>query len=290
MMGPAAKLAALTVLAGRSTALLLVLLYRPKQATYSPVLPSTPPPPSSGNDAGTKLKVGYYRNKCGRYVDVEAIVRKHAGGFDAGMQAGLVRLFFQDCFVRVYHMMTLCVPLLITTHARHAVGAISFAMPAGRYDGAVSFANETLPKPAAALRGAPAAPAHVRRQGPRRLRHGHALRRPQHRALPLLLLHRPPPAPSNTSDMNPALAAQRQGSCASPNGTDNTVMQDQVTPNVLDNQYYKNVLAHRVLFTSDAALTTGFMTNNLVRAYAELTPYLWQRKFGQAMVKMGRQH
>jgi len=47
------------------------------------------------------------------------------------------------------------------------------------------------------------------------------------------------------------------------------------------------VLAHKVLFTSDAALTTDFMAKNLVRAYADFVPYLWQNKFGKAMVKMG---
>jgi len=45
--------------------------------------------------------VGYYKNKCGAYVDVEAVVKKHVNATDAGMQAGLVRLFFHDCFVRV---------------------------------------------------------------------------------------------------------------------------------------------------------------------------------------------
>ena len=45
--------------------------------------------------------VGYYKNKCGAYVDVEAIVKKHVNATDAGMQAGLVRMFFHDCFIRV---------------------------------------------------------------------------------------------------------------------------------------------------------------------------------------------
>jgi peroxidase len=47
------------------------------------------------------------------------------------------------------------------------------------------------------------------------------------------------------------------------------------------------VVAHKVLFTSDAALTRNFTSNNLVRAYADLVPYLWQHKFAKAMVKMG---
>jgi peroxidase len=45
--------------------------------------------------------VGYYSGKCARYVDVEAIVRKHVSQADAGIKAGLIRLFFHDCFVRV---------------------------------------------------------------------------------------------------------------------------------------------------------------------------------------------
>lgn len=72
--------------------------------TYPPTSPSPPPPsspPPNSDDAGKKLKVGYYENKCVRSVDVEAIVRKHVSGFDDGIKAGLIRLFFHDCFVHV---------------------------------------------------------------------------------------------------------------------------------------------------------------------------------------------
>jgi peroxidase len=69
----------------------------PSPPSPSPPKPMPAPPPSPG----TQLKVGYYRNKCGAYVDVEAIVKKHVKATDAGMQAGLVRLFFHNCFVRV---------------------------------------------------------------------------------------------------------------------------------------------------------------------------------------------
>ncbi|KAF8668890.1 hypothetical protein HU200_052094 [Digitaria exilis] len=71
----------------------------PPQPTPSPPPPSTATP-SSPDDAGKKLKVGYYKNKCGRYIDVEGIVKKHVNKADAGMKAGLIRLFFHDCFVR----------------------------------------------------------------------------------------------------------------------------------------------------------------------------------------------
>jgi peroxidase len=63
--------------------------------------PQSPSPPPSPPSPGTHLTIGYYKNKCGAHVDVEAIVKKHVNATDAGMQAGLVRMFFHDCFVRV---------------------------------------------------------------------------------------------------------------------------------------------------------------------------------------------
>jgi len=296
----------------------------------------SPQPPSSPPTAGSQLKVGYYKNKCGAYVDVEAIVKKHVKATDAGMQAGLVRMFFHDCFIRGCDASVLldtfsndtsltpekfAVPNfpslrgyevidaakeeieaacpgkvscadIIAFAARDASyflsgGGINFAMPAGRYDGNVSLASEALsnlPPPFGgfdqlvkmfAAKGLDAFDM-VTLSGAHSIGRSHCSSFTRDR-LP----------PSNTSDMDPAFAATLQADCASADGTDNTVMQDFQTPDVLDNQYYKNVLAHKVLFTSDAALTTDFMAKNLVRAYADFVPYLWQNKFGKAMVKMG---
>jgi len=58
-----------------------------------------------------------------------------------------------------------------------------------------------------------------------------------------------------------------------------------VTPDKLDNQYYKNVLAHRVLFTSDASLLTSPATAKLVSDNANI-PGWWEDRFKAAMVKM----
>jgi peroxidase len=64
------------------------------------------------------------------------------------------------------------------------------------------------------------------------------------------------------------------------------VVQDIETPNKLDNQYYKNVISHEVLFSSDATLSTTPDTSDTVRANAK-DKNQWEEKFKAAMVKMG---
>ncbi|KAF8720933.1 hypothetical protein HU200_023336 [Digitaria exilis] len=70
-------------------------------------------------------------------------------------------------------------------------------------------------------------------------------------------------------------------------GDDPTVNQDAVTPNAFDNQYYKDVLARRVLFTSDAALLASPETAKMVRDSAYIRGW-WEDKFKKAFVKMSR--
>jgi peroxidase len=62
-------------------------------------------------------------------------------------------------------------------------------------------------------------------------------------------------------------------------------MLDVVTPTQLDNQYYKNVLDRKVLFTSDAALMTSPGTAKMVVDNAKI-PGWWVDRFKTAMVKM----
>ncbi|KAL5219643.1 hypothetical protein ABZP36_020327 [Zizania latifolia] len=62
-------------------------------------------------------------------------------------------------------------------------------------------------------------------------------------------------------------------------------VQDIVSPNALDNQYYKNILAHKVLFTSDATLLTSPATTNMVTDNANI-PGWWEDRFAKAFVKM----
>ncbi|RLM84847.1 peroxidase 2-like [Panicum miliaceum] len=310
----------------------------PQPPTYPPMTPSPPPPlpspPPSSDDAGKILKVGYYENKCGGQVDVEAIVRKHVGSFDAGMKAGLIRLFFHDCFVRGCDASILLDPTgdnpqpeklgipnfpslrgyevidaakaelearcpgtvscadVAAFAARDASyflsgGGVDFAMPAGRYDGNVSLASETLPNLPPPFAGLQQLEKMFADKGLDTfdmvtLSGAHSIGRSHCSSF-----HRDRLPPGATaSDMDPAFAAELQANCTSTGGADNTVVQDYETPDELDNQYYQNVLDHKVLFTSDAALTSRDMTGYLVRVYA-MFPWLWQQKYAEAMVKMG---
>ncbi|CAL4922833.1 unnamed protein product [Urochloa decumbens] len=89
------------------------------------------------------------------------------------------------------------------------------------------------------------------------------------------------------SDIDAGFAAALRGQCpaSSGGGGDPTVAQDGVTPDALDNQYYKNVLARRVLFTSDAALLASPETARMVAENANV-PGWWEDRFKKAMVKM----
>ncbi|KAL6878352.1 hypothetical protein ACP4OV_012522 [Aristida adscensionis] len=88
------------------------------------------------------------------------------------------------------------------------------------------------------------------------------------------------------SDINPGLAGFLRSRCpANTSISDPTVMQDVVTPNKMDNQYYKNVLSHTVLLTSDAELLMSPGTAKMVDDNAKI-PGWWEDRFKKAMVKM----
>ena len=71
-----------------------------------------------------------------------------------------------------------------------------------------------------------------------------------------------------------------------PNGNDPTVSLDFVTPNRLDDMYYKNLQNHRGLLTSDEALMTNPSTVHIVRKLGSRGG-VWAKKFAKAMVHMG---
>uniref|UniRef100_A0A0E0ANA2 Peroxidase n=1 Tax=Oryza glumipatula TaxID=40148 RepID=A0A0E0ANA2_9ORYZ len=297
----------------------------------SPTPPITYPQPSYGGPpAAGGLRVGYYDYKC---PGAEYVVRKVVGYKDAGVKAGLVRLFFHDCFVQGCDASVLLDPTpanaepekvgipnltlrgfevideakaalearcpgvvscadIVAFAGRdasyfHSGRAIDFDVPAGRYDGRVSHKNETIPnlpppfadvdrlKQMFAAKGLDTVDMVA-------LSGAHSIGRSQCSSFADRV---PPPSGATTSgsDMDADLAASLRRQCTTPS---DTVAQDAVTPDALDNQYYKNVMSRQVLFRSDAALTTAADTMGLVRASAYF-PGWWNAKFAEAMVKMG---
>jgi len=267
---------------------------------------------------------------------VEAIVRDEVKKFvykNAGIGAGLIRMFFHDCFVQGCDGSVLLDPtpanpqpeklsppnfpslrgFEVIDAAKDAVekacpGVVSCAdiiafagrdaayflsrltvkinMPAGRRDGRISNFTEALanlPPPffnitqliaSFAAKGLDAEDMVVL-SGAHTIGVSHCSSFVSDRlAVP--------------SDINAALASVLRRQCpANPTpANDPTVNQDVVTPNALDNQYYKNVLAHKVLFTSDAALLTTPATTQMVLDNANIRG-LWEEKFKKSMVKMG---
>ncbi|KAL6597916.1 hypothetical protein ACP70R_046721 [Stipagrostis hirtigluma subsp. patula] len=84
------------------------------------------------------------------------------------------------------------------------------------------------------------------------------------------------------SDIDPPFARWLRRRCRSDS---TTVRQDVVTAAALDSQYYTNVLRHKVLLGSDAALLSSPETASMVRDFAN-DDGQWERKFEKAMVKM----
>ena len=63
--------------------------------------------PTIFTDAGAALQEGFYTSNTNCTVDVEATVGSVVQQFisaDRGVGAGLIRLHFHDCFVKVYYV------------------------------------------------------------------------------------------------------------------------------------------------------------------------------------------
>jgi hypothetical protein len=156
-----------------------------------------------------------------------------------------------------------------------------FAMPAGRYDGRISLANETVPNLPAPFYGVQQLNDSFAAKGLSledmvTLSGAHSVGRSSCSSFSDRLT-------SNSSDMDPGYAAYLRKQCS---GYGGMAAQDYKTPDDLDREYYRGVISHDVLLGSDAALMSSNETAKMVMDNASVLG-LWESKFVAAMVKMG---
>ncbi|KAF8679144.1 hypothetical protein HU200_045910 [Digitaria exilis] len=163
---------------------------------------------------------------------------------------------------------------------------VFYNLPAGRFDGRVSFENETLAFLPRSILNLSELVTNFKVKGLNVddlvvLSGSHTVGRSHCSSFSDRI------SSTSPSDMDTGLATVLKKQCpANPNFTDDpTVPMDGVTPARLDNQYYKDVLKHKVLFNSDAALLTSRVTRRKVLENAFIRGR-WEKKFAKAMVKM----
>ncbi|KAL6657511.1 hypothetical protein ACP70R_005291 [Stipagrostis hirtigluma subsp. patula] len=280
--------------------------------------PRPSPPPYAPS-----LNEGYYKS-CPNAEKIVRDVVYRATYNDRGVGAGLIRLFFHDCFVQGCDASVLLTSTpesgtqtemvgapninslrasafkviddakaelekacpnsvscadIVAFAARDASdilsgGRIKFPMPAGRYDGRVSRKSEAesdLPGPSENIQQLTAS---FRAKGLSPtdlvvLSGAHSIGN----ARCLFFTDR-------LSEMDPGFAAGLNRSCTS---DDTRVNQDYKTPDVLDKQYYQNIIDKKVLFTSDDTLKSS----SLVGDFAS-NPVSWEAAFAKSMVEMGK--
>lgn len=164
-------------------------------------------------------------------------------------------------------------------------GAINYGVPSGRRDGltsAASDASQSLPPPFAQLDRLTElfAAKGFTQDELVTLSGAHSVGR-AHCGSFSQRIH---PNVSDTMDKEYGAGLQQQ--CPTDAGDAVAVDQDQGTPADLDNQYYRNVLAGKVLFNSDWALISDDTTRQMVADNAG-NQAQWAAKFIDAMRKMG---
>lgn len=156
------------------------------------------------------------------------------------------------------------------------VGGFSYVIPSGRRDGRVSNIDEVdLPTPSFnldALKKAFVAKG-LSVKDLVALSAAHSIGRSDCKFVT--------PRPS----LDPKYAQVLKKNCPK-NQISRTIELDLVTPNRLDNQYYRNLKQHRVVFSSDEALLDSTMTSRMVANYAN-SSIAWRKDFAAAMVRLG---
>ncbi|KAH7516704.1 hypothetical protein FEM48_Zijuj10G0163300 [Ziziphus jujuba var. spinosa] len=93
---------------------------------------------------------------------------------------------------------------------------------------------------------------------------------------------------NNASDIDAGFASTRRRGCPANqgDGNSNLALLDLVTPNQLDNNYFKNLIQKKGLLESDQVLFSGGSTDSIVSEYSS-NPSKFLFDFASAMVKMG---
>ncbi|XP_059276277.1 lignin-forming anionic peroxidase-like [Lycium ferocissimum] len=91
---------------------------------------------------------------------------------------------------------------------------------------------------------------------------------------------------SNGTDIDAGFARTRRGRCPQEGQNGNLAPLDLVTPNALDNNYFKNLMQRKGLLQSDQVLFSGGSTDNIVSEYSN-SPRAFASDFAAAMIRMG---
>ncbi|XP_030539617.1 peroxidase 5-like [Rhodamnia argentea] len=91
---------------------------------------------------------------------------------------------------------------------------------------------------------------------------------------------------SQDPSLDPGYAAALKQQCPQGNDPNLVVPMDPPSPNTMDESYYRGILVNRGLFTSDQTLLTSSATASQVIQNVR-APSIWKNNFAAAMVKMG---
>ncbi|KAK9673080.1 hypothetical protein RND81_12G144300 [Saponaria officinalis] len=266
------------------------------------------------------LRVGFYHDKC---PSAEAIIRYEvsiAFSSNRGIAPGLVRLHFHNCFVRDQSLTnqaekdgppngissrglevidnakarleasckgTVSCADILAYAARDSIvltGGLYWDVPAGRRDGRISNASETVDIADKGL----SQDDMVALLGMSEV-HAHTIGR-SHCTSFANRLYSFNSTTSQDPKLNPVLAQFLKQQC--PRNAQGAVSQTDVvfmnpTPNLMDSSYYGNLFQRNGLFTSDQTLLDSQKTTRQVAFYAA-QGLAWQINFVQAMIKMSQ--
>ncbi|XXG77580.1 hypothetical protein AAC387_Pa08g1707 [Persea americana] len=266
-----------------------------------------------------QLQVGFYKKNC---PNAESIVREEVSkAFDSnrGIAAGLVRMHFHDCFVRGCDGSVLIDSTTANTAEKDSpannpslrgfevidsakaklensckgqTGGLGYPVPAGRRDGRISVASESLNELPGPTSDVATLTQIFARKGFTQeemvtLSGAHTIGRSHCTSFSNRLYSFNTTASQDPS-LDTAYAAQLKQQC--PQGSKDTTLvvpMNPSSPNFMDTAYYVDILANRGLFTSDQTLLTDTATASQVRSNA-FNGLLWRVKFAAAMGKMGK--